>query len=596
MPSDEGDRILTSLAIWRFLAHVIDRTAQRWEVESAKVLRKPNSISRWFGSTTASMTWLALDSFFGRGWSDVVPNIGTVLATNGSGLEFASPPLLEARRITKKFGAVVANDAVDFAVHAGEVVALLGENGAGKSTLAKILYGYYAADVGEIHVLGRRVELASPGDARALGIGMVFQSFTLIPAMSVYENIALFLRNLPIVPRRAEIISRMRIYADRFRLFVDPWLPVRRLSVGDQQKIEILKQLLADARVLILDEPTKVLAPQESEGLFATIAELRAQGFGIVLISHKLREVLACADRIVVMRRGRVAGVLDRREATQEKLLALMFGDVLATLPDRAPAARPIDEAGPPVLELAGVSTSDGETPLDRVSLKVRPGEIVGVAGVSGNGQRELADLIVGVLSPRLGRRLLWGEDASHWSISKLREKGVAVIPDDPLALACVARMSVRENLALGTGRRYFTGLTVNWRKLDVHMQRVFSQFGFPRPNFAASIATLSGGNLQRTVLVREFGHEPRLIVALYPTRGLDVRSTWATHTLLRNARDRGAAVLMVSEDLDELFAISDRLLVLYRGSIAAEFRPENFRPERIGPFMVGAADRADAA
>jgi ABC-type uncharacterized transport system ATPase subunit len=502
-------------------------------------------------------------------------------------------PLLEAKGVVKRFGSLLANDVAAFAVNAGEVVALLGENGAGKSTLCKILYGYYRPDAGQFMVAGRPTTIPNPRAARRVGIGMVFQNFSLIRALSVWENVALFLDDLPWVIGPAELSRRMQRLAERLRLAVDFRLPVGRLAVGDRQKVEILKQLLAGARVLILDEPTKVLAPQEADGLFRTFTTLREEGYGLIFITHKLREVMACADRVAVMRQGRIVGTVSREEATEPNLLRLMFGD--SSPPQSRPSPGPETAPSATVLELEGIATpaDAGTAALHDLSLEVRGGEIVGVAGVSGNGQRELAEVILGLRRPKSGVKRLWGEDATGWSVARIRERGVASIPEDPLNLAMIPGLTVRENLALGSGRRYRLGLSLDWRRLVADMDKSVARLGFPPLSYEVRAAVLSGGNQQRVVLTRELAQNPRLIVALYPTRGLDARSAEALRELFGEARARGAAVLLVSEDLDELFAVSDRLVVLRDGRVAGTFLPESFRADAIGPSMVGAANAA---
>jgi ABC-type uncharacterized transport system ATPase subunit len=503
-------------------------------------------------------------------------------------------PLIEAREISKRYGSVQANDGVNLLLNGGEVHALLGENGAGKSTLSKILYGFIHPDAGEILVSGKPVELRSPRDARALGIGMVFQNFMLIPALSVLENIALFLTDLPPVVHREAVEERIRAFAKRFGLGVDPSAPVRQLSVGDQQKVEILKLLLAKARVLILDEPTKVLAPHEVAALFRVFEALKAEGYAILFITHKLREVLACADRITVMRAGRVAGGFGRDEANMETLVAMMFGEHGASHQEQT-AVIPPRPAAAPVLELRGVSsrTTGSETALRQLHFRIEAGEIVGVAGVSGSGQKELGDLILGLRPLAGGSKWFCGEDASSWSIARMRESGLACIPEDPLAMAAFPGMSVRENLVLGTGRRYRKGVAIDWRALETAMTNSFDALAFPIPALDSNMGALSGGNLQRAVVAREMAHKPKLILALYPTRGLDVRSAASLRDLLRRARDQGNGVLLISEDLEELAEMADRLLVLFAGAVVGEFKLGAWQAEEVGLLMTGAKEAA---
>jgi general nucleoside transport system ATP-binding protein len=499
-------------------------------------------------------------------------------------------PILEARGVVKRFGPLLANDVDHFAVHAGETVALLGENGAGKSTLCKILYGYYRPDAGEIRVSGRPAAIASPRDARRLGVGMVFQSFSLIPALSVWENVALFLDDTPWAIGPAAMRRRIRPLAERLRLEADLSLPVGRLAVGDQQKVEILKQLLAGARVLIFDEPTKVLAPQEAEGLFKSLADLRDEGYGLIYITHKLREVAAC-DRVVVMRQGRIVGSAPAREASEAALVGMMFGEA----PAREPAAAQAATAGQTLLSLEGATTAarSGAVPLSDLTLRLRSGEILGIAGVSGNGQRELADLALGLIRQTRGVKTLWGEDASRWSAAKVRARGAASVPDDPSALALVPSLSARENLILGDLRRYRKGVSLDWPRLVADMARSAKRLHLPPIRLEARVFALSGGNQQRLVLTRELAHDPKLIVALYPSRGLDARSTEALRALLLEARAAGAGVMLFSEELEELIALSDRIVVLREGRIADEFSRGSFALDAIGAAMVGTADAA---
>ena len=500
------------------------------------------------------------------------------------------PPLLAIKSITKSFPGVMANDHVDLEIFSGEVHGLLGENGAGKSTLMKILYGFYRADSGEIRLNEQPVQIRSPHDARRFRIGMVFQDFILIPALSVAENIALFSPNLPAILDKALMVERIDELSQRYGLQVDPTAPVWRLSIGERQKVEILKLLLADAQILILDEPTRSLAPHEVEGLFRVFANLRRDGYAVVFITHKLPEVLACADRITVMRRGRVAGTLAGSEATESGLVSLMFGGGGIESPHRG--GETPREGVQPLLELRQVSTrAQGEaTGLQEVNLTVLPGEIVGVAGVSGNGQRELGDVILGLERCARGTKYLWGQDATHWSVARIRASGVAFIPEDPLGMAVVAGMTVQENMALADTRKYARqgGLSMDWAAVREDLERSLKRLGFTIPSLDLRVGTLSGGNIQRVVLAREMARNPRLILAFYPTRGLDVLSAVAARELLVASRDAGAGVLLISEDLGELFSLSDLLVVLFRGRIVGTSKPQEITVNKVGYLMTG--------
>jgi simple sugar transport system ATP-binding protein len=511
----------------------------------------------------------------------------------------APPPetktIVSMRGITKAFPGVLANDRLDLDIHASEIHALLGENGAGKSTLMKILYGFYRCDTGVILINGQAVSIHSPHDARFHKIGMVFQDFNLIPALSVAENIALFLPDLPAVLNINMINERILEVSKRYDLQVNPQAMVSQLSIGEQQKVEILKLLLAEARLLILDEPTRVLAPHEVEALFKVLDSLRKDGFAIVLITHKMKEVLECADRITVLRGGRLAGSLLRSEAIEEKLISLMFEKKLSSLQVKRKQAP--SELGAPLLEFksAGTRASGMEVSLKGIDLIVHPGEIVGVAGISGNGQKELGDLALGMIKCVQGRKFLFGEDCTNRSIQQVRRSGVGFIPENPLTMAIAPFMTVLQNMALTRTWRYARagGLRMDWKAVKDDAEHTMQALEFSFPLYVPA-RSLSGGNLQRMVIVREMTQEPRLIIASYLTRGLDVQSTVAARQALIQARDHGAGILLISEDLEELFTLSDRLIVLYGGAVVGSFNPEETNVFEIGHLMTGSEGQND--
>jgi simple sugar transport system ATP-binding protein len=491
--------------------------------------------------------------------------------------------------ITKAFRGFYANDHIDLNIYGAEIHALLGENGAGKSTLMKILFGFYKADDGEIKLNGELISIRSPHDARAAGIGMVFQDLNLIPAFTVAENIALFLPHLNAVLNPQQIDRRINEVSKQYGLEVNPRALVSQLSIGEQQKVEILKLLLSDARLLILDEPTRVLAPHEITALYSILDNLRKDGYAIVLITHKMKEVLGYADRITVLRGGRVAGSVLCRDATEEKLLTMMFEKELSGLNVRSAPAD--NKPTVPALELRSVDARAQGTgiSLHNIDLQIYPGEIVGVAGVSGNGQKELCDIVLGMEPTVKGEKLLFGKDFTNQSVQVMRRNGLSFIPENPLLMASVPFMTVLENMALTSTARYARrgGFGMDWQAVRADVKETTTRLGFTF-NLYTIARSLSGGNLQRMVILRELMHNPRLIVASYLTRGLDVQSTLAARQALIQARENNVGVLLVSEDLDELFTLSDRLIVLYSGKIVGEFKPSETDIYSVGHLMTG--------
>jgi simple sugar transport system ATP-binding protein len=502
-----------------------------------------------------------------------------------------APVVLEARHVTKRFPGVVANDDVSIQVRRGEIVGLLGENGAGKSTLVKMLYGVYNPDEGEICIKGESLKMKSPRDAIQRGVGMVFQHFQLVGVFTVAENVTL--GDEPSKARlfdKREAERRVGELSDQFGLAVDPKALVEDLPVGTQQRVEIIKALYRKADILILDEPTAVLTPGETDELLKVMRDLASQGVAIVFITHKLREVMAVCDSIFVLRAGRVTGHTRPAETDTAGLARMMVGRDVVLQVEKDPA-RPADV----VLDVQDIEVVDhrGHRAVRGVSLQVHAGEILGVAGVEGNGQRELVEALCGMRPIKAGRVTIDGKDTTHWKPRQINRAGVAHIPEDRERHGFVAAFSVADNLVLERFDEppFARGIVRNFGAVRERAKTLVERFDVRPRNIDNPVSALSGGNKQKVIVARELSQDARLLVAAQPTRGIDVGSIEFIHRQLIEQRDAGKAVLLVSAELDEILSLSDRVAVIYEGEIQAVLPVAEASRERLGLLMTGAGD-----
>jgi simple sugar transport system ATP-binding protein len=494
----------------------------------------------------------------------------------------------EMRGIVKRFPGVLANDRVDFSCQAGEVHALLGENGAGKSTLMNVLAGLYRPEAGEIIVGGQAVTFRSPQEAIAHGIGMVHQHFMLVPTHSVAENMVLGLDHPRFSLNLDQVEEQVDALAEQYGLSVNPRAKIWELSVGEQQRVEVLKMLFRGTKILILDEPTAVLTPQEVEALFRTLNDMTERGHTIVFISHKLDEVVAIAHRVTVLRRGKVTAVgVPAKGTTKAQLAKLMVGREILFQVEKKDA-----KPGEVVLAVDSLQAENdrGLPALRGISLQVHAGEILGIAGVAGNGQRELAEVLTGLRNATAGR-IMFGDKVLGSSTKWLEiGKTLAHIPEDRAVFGTVPGLSVAENLILKCFNRppIASGLAINSKAVHQNAVRLVDQYKIATPTVDTPVRMLSGGNLQKLILARETSGSPSLMIAVHPTRGLDVGATEAVHKILIEQRDAGAAILLISEDLDELFSLSDRMAVMYEGHVIGEMPAKEANIQEIGLMMAG--------
>jgi ABC-type uncharacterized transport system ATPase subunit len=493
--------------------------------------------------------------------------------------------VVEMKGITKTFPGVVANDNLTFQLRPGEIHALLGENGAGKTTLMNVLYGLYRPDKGEIAVKGKSVSFNSPQDAIAMRIGMIHQHFMLVQAMDVLENIILGLKSNKVVIDKVSASKRIVELAETYGMRVEPSSYIWQLSVGEQQRVEILKALYRDAEILILDEPTAVLTPLEGKDLFRILRRMKEEGKSIVYISHKLDEVMEVSDRISVLRLGKTVSEIMKTDTSKLELARMMVGrDVIFRL-SKSPA-----KTGQPVLEISGISAFNDMKvmALKNISFLVKEGEILGVAGVSGNGQRELADVLMGLRKVTSGRIAICGIDVTKGNPRTRVDLGVGFIPEDRVGVGLVMGLPILNNAILKKYRDFARGTLLDYAAASEYAARIIKEFSVKTPDMHYPTKTLSGGNLQKLILARELARDPRLLVACQPTRGLDVGATEEIRSKLLEERSNGRGVLLISEDLDEVLTMSDRIAVMYEGEVMGIVNAEDARLDDIAMMMAG--------
>jgi simple sugar transport system ATP-binding protein len=487
--------------------------------------------------------------------------------------------------ITKNFGGIPVNEHIDFELVSGEVHALLGENGAGKSTLMNILAGIYRQDEGEIFLHGKRAELSSPRDAIDHKVGMIHQHFKLVENLSAAENIILG-SSQGIFLNRKKIEEKIRKFSHEYGLVIDPKDTVAHMSVGEKQRVEILKALYRGADILILDEPTAVLTPQETKELFMIIKKLTERGCGVVIITHKMQEVMEIADRITVLRKGKKVGMVQKIDVSQQQLTEMMVGEHVGKIRKKEP--QKYDEA---VLEVEDLSVKNdkGIMAVKEVCFQVKKGEILGIAGISGNGQKELAEAIAGLRAIEEGIIKIQGIGLKGKSAADIIDLGLSYVPEDRLGMGLIGNMDIAENLMLKDYRKnkFRKGIFINRKRMEEHAETVIRQFDIKVSKANGAIRVLSGGNLQKVLLGREIIEDPKVLIAAYPVRGLDVATTEAVYHLLLEQRNKGCAVIFISEDLDEIMDLSDRIIIMESGRIAGSVKPEETTIEEIGKLML---------